>query len=339
MIKIKKQVYILLLIAIIVILIGMYFWRLKNADECTKVEKYDIWSDSCYFECDSEEECSALSKKVENELNQTFEDSQFVKPTQKPIAPKQNNSVDGLYTNEATGTETNGTTYTVMPDSTLTPEPTREHQELWNLFKRIIGKEKVKKYFVSFEVFNDENNSTAASVWRTTNNASTWHMNMNEAYIDNRKDLVHTLVHEYAHVLTLSGDQVEQIEGACPYIVLAEGCTKDTSYIYRFHQDFWQMYGDEIPSNDGQEQDEVMSFYDSQPNNFVSEYAATNLTEDMAESFAYYVLRPLPQDTTTQKNAKVLFYKQYPEFDKMRNTLRAAIGENLLTASRYYKKP
>lgn len=61
---------------------------------------------------------------------------------------------------------------------------------------------------------------------------------------------------------------------------------------------------------------------------FVSEYAATNLTEDMAESFASFVLQSKPSGTKTV-DKKIAFYYEYPALVRERERIRTALAKEL----------
>lgn len=319
-------------VAVLLSGVGMLSVAAVRANDCTGVESYDIWNDECYFECDTDEECAELSKQVEDELNEEFSDSKVAENTKTPVAPNQKFS-GKLYTNKDTATETKGKTYTVQPDGSLQPQPTSAHSDLWNLFTKIAGKEAATKKLVSFEVFNDPDNDTAASVWPTSDSGQTWHMNVNEAFASDRKDFIHTLVHEYGHILTLSNDQVSKVSGACPRFELSEGCAKDNSYIQAFQSKFWAKYGENIPENDGENADQVTEFYSKHKSDFVSDYASTNPAEDIAESWANFVLRA-PSEGTTNADKKRQFFYEYPELVSLRDKIRLAVGSDLLRRDR-----
>lgn len=327
-----KGLLIFVIFALILSGVGAVSVYAVRSYDCASVESYDLWNDECYFECETDEECAELSKQVEDEINQEYEDSKVAESTGSPKAP--DGTFNGkLYSNKDTGTETKGTTYTVQPDGSLQPKPTASHNDIWNLFTKIVGKEAATKKLVSFEVFNEPDNDTAASVWPTSDDGKTWHMNVNKAFASDRKDFIHTLVHEYGHILTLSNDQVSKVSGACPRFELSEGCAKDKSYIQAFQSKFWSKYRDDIPENDGENADQVSEFYNRHKSDFVSEYASTNPAEDMAESWANFVLRSPAKGTSNADKKNQLFY-EYPELVAKRDQIRLAIGADLLRRER-----
>lgn len=377
------------------LLAGLFSYRqLVLSGECTSVEKYDVVRDECYFDCETDEECEKLSKQVDAELNEAFKDSKYAGSENAKPAPHSTSDAEApaskpadgkLFTTETTGSETKGKVYTVQPDGSLLPTPSAEHKQLWDFFVRIVSRDAVVRSVASFEVFSDGNNDSAASVWRSQDPAK-WHMNLNAAYKDDKKDLVHTLVHEYGHIVTLSGDQVPAVGGACPRLELAEGCANANSYIQGFYTRFWKKYGalplgnrtHAMHETTGQQSDQygwfgsydeampgdqaptpqptepqsaytqeppagyVQSAQDNSgagesdmpqgsgdPNEFVSEYAATNIGEDLAETWAYFVLRAKPTGNAV-KDQKVRYFYDFPELVTMRDRLRAGVGSDLV---------
>lgn len=315
--------------------------RLSRSD-CTKYEQYDSLRGECYFECDSDEQCEEIAKKVEAELDAFFKDSQSKISTTKPAPQKsetttatatqqqeESKSTQSMestsslkaYTLEDTGSDTGGSVYTVTGSQTLSPTPSSEDQKLWDLFLKVASKQIVAERLETFEVFNDENNDSAASVWESSTPGK-WHMNVNAAFASDRKDMIHTMVHEYGHILTLNSSQVEKTEGACPSIVVPEGCVKSGTILDVFYEKFWQQYGSEAG---GRTDDPVAEYNEDE---FVTEYASTNMIEDLAESFAFFVLRPAPNGSTI-KDQKIQLLYNNSEMVATRNRIRASLSTEL----------
>ena len=361
-------------VAILLTATGVWWATRLNKEDCTKYETYDAVMGDCYFECDTDKQCEEIAKKVDAELNKYFEGSKTVISTSNPEpkpknVPKQetsdNGTTDKLLTRADTGSETNGTIYTVSSTGELLPKPTARDQQLWNLFVRIATKQTIKQRVASFEVFDDGNNSSAASVWQASN-PEKWHMNVNAAFSGERKDLIHTLVHEFGHIVTLNTTQVGGVSGACPNYSVPEGCTKSGSYLAAFYAKYWAKYGNAVPKSSFSEtyqpentplqpQGEVYGGAQSdQPpvgpyedpsqmadgaynyqgdanggdSSFVSEYAKSHPVEDLAETFAYFILRPKPSDAS-EASQKIVSLYAYPELVTLRNQIRASLGSEI----------
>jgi hypothetical protein len=328
--KYKKALIIVVPLIVVFSIIYFGFYRMSPSD-CTSSEQYNSLTGTCYYECSTDEDCAAKAKAVEDELNKYFDGSQTrlgKKDSQTaPTTPTSSDSA-GLLTKSFTGSETNGKIYTVQKSLQLKPNPTKEDTQIWQLFAQVAGNDSLTRYVQSFEVFNDGDNDTAASVWQSQT-AGKWHVNVNAAYIADKKDLIHTMVHEYGHIFSLNGSQIDgAVQGACPQLELSEGCAKQDSYIQAFYNQFWREYGDSAPQNDGENQDEVADFYSQQPDAFVSEYAATNYTEDWAETWATFVTKAKPKGNAL-KDRKVSSLYQYPALVAERDRIRVAIAKSL----------
>jgi hypothetical protein len=331
--KVKHPRRLLLIVGLVIVLVvaAASFFRLSPSD-CTSVEKYDAVTGSCYYDCTTDEDCAAKAKAVDEQLDGFFAESKTkTSPkadTQTPANKPTSSDDTEPMTSDFTGTETNGTIYTVTKDQSLQPTPTGDDKALWELFSRVVGKDDLSRYVQSFEVFNDEGNDSAASVWQSQTPGK-WHVNVNAAFQEDKKDLVHTMVHEYGHIVSLNSTQVNgSVSGACPYLQLDEGCANQTSYINAFYDKYWEKYGDEVPADQGQDQDEVYDFYQQNPSAFVTDYAATNYGEDWAETWAMFVTRSEPTGNQ-EKDQKVKSLYAYPDLVIARNRIRVQIANTL----------
>ncbi|MFB2581223.1 hypothetical protein ACEXQD_08215 [Herbiconiux sp. P15] len=223
-------------------------------------------------------------------------------------------------------------------------EPDATALRLWQLFREVAGDRTADVY--TFSIYHDEANDLMAAVTRDgeSDDPLRWDAEVNTAYIDDEDELENTILHEVGHILTLSDDQVPELTGTCPTFDLSEGCPKADSLIAAFQEYFWAEYGADVPSDDGPEGSdpaEVAAFFREHGGfeTFVSEYAATSAAEDVAESWAEYVLTDddtldatLPTDefpmpfALTPSEAKVVFFEQYPAFVAERDRIRAALG-------------
>ncbi|TAJ49148.1 MAG: hypothetical protein EPO52_04970 [Herbiconiux sp.] len=211
----------------------------------------------------------------------------------------------------------------VVPDETA--------QQLWSLFSAVAG-DRVDS-LDEFAVYNDPDDTSMASVMRA-DDPSRWNADVNTAWIDDEAELEHTMVHEVGHILTLSTDQVPETTGACPTVELGEGCPEPSSLVAGFQSRFWAAYGTAIPADDGADEDEVAAFFREHGSfdTFVSEYAATNMVEDVAESWAECVLSNAPGYTfsdatgSSEASQKVRYFDDYPAFAAERTRIREALS-------------
>jgi hypothetical protein len=143
------------------------------------------------------------------------------------------------------------------------------------------------------------------------------------------RDLVSVMIHEYAHLITLNGKQVNfnRIkEKQCNGLYLSKtGCVQRRSYLNAFVEKYW----DEQALN--YEGDAGVHFKERE-DDFITEYAATNPEEDIVESFVQFVLygKPLGDEI---KDSKVRFFYDYPELVKLRKRIREEVKPYYISVS------
>jgi hypothetical protein len=212
-------------------------------------------------------------------------------------------------------------------------EPT--HQEVWDSFVGIIPIG-ARKDFALYMVANDDNWDTAAHVVQNETDNTKWDLtvNLDAFYIDgvfDTSEWLATLIHEFSHVLTLSKTQmqyyplsenesfIEKFEENCKTNLLQEWCLYEIAYLDDFIDIFWSdtVFTEKV-------RNEEVNAYSGNENNFVTEYAATNPWEDIAESFTYFVLEPKNTDSSWATKKKNFFYN-YKELVSLRKQIRIGV--------------
>lgn len=209
---------------------------------------------------------------------------------------------------------------------------TTRQQEFWDFFTGLIPAD-LWPQITRLTLYADDQDGTAAYVAPLNeNDLSKWEMGWNLAYVwDNSDNLVKgetafTAIHEFAHVLTLKAGQVNASASACNTFHTGEGCSNENSYINGFFQNYWTDIFDEhqrIRNDNG-----YLAFYEKYSNRFVSEYAATNPGEDIAESFAVFVVEEVPSGNSVA-NQKIRELAGYNELMAMRERIRENIDFNI----------
>ncbi|OZM56944.1 hypothetical protein CIB95_09240 [Lottiidibacillus patelloidae] len=216
-------------------------------------------------------------------------------------------------------------------------------QELWTLFQMIIPLEN-RGNIVKFGFFTDGPDNTLAYVEQVEDDPTKWIVVIDLQDGTNLATVFATLIHEYAHVLSLNDKEVEinedvffdgdedlinDIREACQNLYLDEGCTNEDSYINQYYEMFWldlQLdWEAEVIIDD---EESVRQFYERHEEKFVNEYAATNIVEDFAETFTYFVLKPKPKGENYIEE-KLLFFYQFPELVELRAKLLLGLEEYL----------
>jgi hypothetical protein len=201
-------------------------------------------------------------------------------------------------------------------------------QEFWSFFTKIIPSD-LWPQITRLTLYADDQDGTAAYVAPINeNDLSKWEMGWNLSFVwDNNDNLIKgetafTAIHEFAHVLTLNAGQVRVNSGACNSFHTGEGCSNDNSYVNGFFQRFWADIFDEnqrINNDNG-----YIAFYEKYRDRFVSEYAATNPGEDIAESFAAYVVNSIPSGNQVA-DQKIKYFTEFQELATMRQRIRENI--------------
>jgi hypothetical protein len=250
-------------------------------------------------------------------------------------------------------------TYTVNGDQIIDPvmEPVPNNlkkyrsdlstqEKAWKLFADLIPADR-RQIIAEYQVMTDGPGDVLAIVEQTRSDPQKWILEVDIADLQDTKNLVFTFLHELGHLLTLNSSQVppdlevfnhpdnekvfDREAAACPFYFPGEGCSLPFSYLNTFVNKFWTGLYDEwhqidIIQDDNKRQDKLDAFYQKYKDQFVDDYAVTDPNEDIAESWAYFVLSPKPQENTVA-DKKLLFFYQYPEL----NQLRDQILQNLCT--------
>ncbi len=208
-----------------------------------------------------------------------------------------------------------------------------KHQEIWELFSDMIPAA-AREDLVSINFANNPNSDTAAFVEQTNEHHEKWKVifNIDSYYIDGKLDYdesVHTNIHEFSHILTLNKTQIqlmnlfaeeseiERYKNTCSTYFLPEWCLLRTSYFKGFIDAFWD--ADELKTAWDQQSSDTYS-----PEEYVSDYAATNPGEDIAESFTTFVLKSKPT-WNSEAEQKISYFYDFPELVKLRSFMRSRI--------------
>jgi len=217
---------------------------------------------------------------------------------------------------------------------------TSSQQAIWNYFTTIIP-EKNREFLTEYSVLTDGQGNLLAAVSQSFSDPTRWSLDVDIADSQDYTNLTFTLIHEFGHLLTLNDEQVtpsiavfdnpkdreiyNKEAAQCPNYFPGEGCSERDSYINQYYQRFWMDKYAEWNQVDSINDDylyyeKLSEFYKKYQDQFVSDYAATNPSEDIAESWTYFILAPKPQGTTIAEQ-KVLFFYEYPELVQLRQEI------------------
>ena len=228
----------------------------------------------------------------------------------------------------------------VSSDLTVFQEDQTSHQEIWDYFVTLIPTDE-RDSLAEYSIVTDGEGNVLAAVAQTLYDPALWGLEVDIRDSGDKLNLTYTLIHEYAHLLTLGPDQVTPSEAvfnnpddddiyldelsACADYFPGEGCSRPDSYINAFFEQFWADIHTEwqdinLIEDDDAYYEALDDFYNKYEDRFVTEYAATNPEEDIAEAFTFFVLSSRPAGETIS-DQKVLFFYNYPELVKLRDEI------------------
>lgn len=244
--------------------------------------------------------------------------------------------------------------YTVA-DLVAYQEDYARHLALWQRFAEMIPAAE-RPYLTRFVIFTDGTEETYAAVAPDPDDPSQWVLAVDIVDAADQREFLLTLIHEHGHLLTLNAAQVPpdvallgleddpeaydalyaEAEAACPTYFTGEGCSQPNAYVNAFFERFWLDLYDEWNEIQYEEDEdryyELMdAFYQTYQAQFVTDYAATNPAEDIAESWMLFVLQPEPTGDTIA-DEKVRFFYAYPELVALRARILEQVDESLLDA-------
>ena len=293
-------------------------WDTETEEDCTQYEKYDEEEGYCYFECDTDEECFEIEQKIEAELDTLSEDYENFSQNFKEF--NQNN--------EELKTEPE-ITYKLLLGEKFKIETGVEndtHIKVKKWVANILPNQFSDDHIDRLVFYNDPTGDAAAYVDKNPE-VDKWDIFINlDTLSDGEKEMIFTIIHEFTHILTLNSLQIDEsiLEESCQGYYIDEGCAKNSAYLNSFYEKFWHNKY-KIEEEDYYSDKDYDSTADKNMSDFVSEYATLNPAEDIAESFAFFVLNKKPNDAETEANQKIIFFYSYPELIKIRESMRSML--------------
>jgi hypothetical protein len=283
----------------------VYETKVNSADECSSFEEYDPENSVCYFECADENECADIEQEINNELD-SWTDT-------------LGQDTDGSHKDTDDEDIKIVATYIVSKSENITfmsGVDKKEYRSIWDEIALLSPDSISDNYIETYQIFNNKKNDSLAFVHDDDGNGK-WNIAINVGGRNEftSKEQKTTLIHELGHIISLNSSQVVPAK-TCANLSLDEGCANTESYINIFWSRFWK----------GNKKTAYTE------NNFVTEYAATDETEDFAESFAFFVLGKEQPTGKTIKDQKVSMIYQFPELIQIRNQMRSTLSQEIIRA-------
>lgn len=285
--------------------------EVDGPEDCTDLEEYDVERGVCFFECDTIEQCDDIEARLYAILDGLDEE---YKEFSKSFKEFEGDTSDIEKDAEIIYRIDDGEEFVVVSGT-----EDASHKKIKKWLADISPDNFSDDYIARLVLVSTMDDGAAAFVVPSEEDeVGTWDMVINMEIYEEEGDTktLFTLVHEYAHILTLNKSQLSDVkyEAACLAYFLEEGCLQEDAYLNLFYERFWDERFDAL-SEDADEN------YDVDPSAFVSVYAATNPAEDIAESFASFIFSKR-SDARTIADEKVAFFYEYPELLAMREDIR-----------------
>lgn len=213
-------------------------------------------------------------------------------------------------------------------------------EQIWTKIKTILPEKILNTYVKEFVLLTDGREETLAGVQPMDETNESWDFavdpsDLPQGDFKKEKDFLHTLIHEFGHILTLNNTQIEpsdlDYQTDEKRYLTSEGLAREKSYINLFIQKFWNpndrlLEWDKIDriQHENRKLRKLYRFYQKYETAFHTDYAAESPEEDLAESWYFFVVNDKPR-ATYEKDKKVLFFYQFEELMLLRTEIRSAI--------------
>lgn len=218
-----------------------------------------------------------------------------------------------------------GTELTLISEE-LSLEDQAEYLALWDSMLQILPEDAFAD-FTRFTVFTDGPDETLAYVVMADWAGKKWEIAVDPADAEDKGWFIETVLHEYCHYLTLNARQAQYTEHQTADTYNEPGMVSlSGSYLDDFYQAFWtELLDDRLANPDS------YGFFLRHEEDFVTDYASTDPSEDIAESFTYFTLydRQEGDEIWVQK---LNFFFDYPEMIELRAQIRARLGLEMESA-------
>lgn len=221
------------------------------------------------------------------------------------------------------------------PDPAVSVAPAKRHDYnlveayVWNaLPPDVRGLVSRLELFVSSSNADDATDGTATEnddglTWTLALDANEGEDAVVGGKLADRQVFDEVVAHEIGHLISLN-DAQRADDTDVPGYTDRDGSFRMGAWLSRFYSRFWKSLYPHGSSRDSV--DKAASRHGEDPQAFVTDYAATDPSEDFAESFAYFVLDPAAPTGAAGKDRKVRFFYHYPALVRDRAWLRKGLS-------------
>jgi len=165
------------------------------------------------------------------------------------------------------------------------------------------------------------------------------YINMDDVTLENEKKYnqsVQTLVHEAGHALLTNASQLDffTVERSCDnlYIEDLRSCAKDDSY-YATLSTYWsesykewtEEYEELFEEDQDEAEERLEEYYEDNEDDFITEYAASSIHEDAAETIAFYATEKIPTGLLNIAEEKIVSLFDFKEMRDLKKRVQALL--------------
>ncbi len=289
--------------------------EVDGPQDCTKLEKYDPERKVCFIECDTQKECGEKEAELDAEL-ESLDFAQGAEPENKNFEKliADDKETQALIDNALA-------VYSIEPGekyTLLSGKENKKAKQIKELVRKILPTDVSDKHVDKLVLmFHKDKDGLAFVTPSKEGDNRVWSIFVNMNSGSDKKELIFTLVHEFGHILFLNDEELSP-KDMCNGYLADEGCADNSTILGRFYSAFWKgKFDPKAGADENFTKDEFA---------FVDDYAATNPVEDLAESFAYFVLKPKPANPQAVRDKKILFFYKFPELVKLRAQIRRELA-------------
>jgi hypothetical protein len=180
-----------------------------------------------------------------------------------------------------------------------------EHRAIWTLARDTLPADALR-HIRQLNIVTDGPARTLAMVHRSTTERDSWILSIDPS--ESHDVLQHTLVHELAHLYTLGEDDLSSQRTNCAGVLIEIGCARQQSPLADYAERFWSTVAEPAHYSSAQ---------------FVTQYAADSVHEDLAETFMSWVYADKADSNTIA--AKYRWFESIDTFVSARTEIQAKL--------------
>lgn len=188
-------------------------------------------------------------------------------------------------------------------DGQLEASALPEHRRLWALAEDTLPAA-AQRHIRQLNIVTDGPARTLAMVHRSTTERDSWILSIDAS--ESRDVLQRTLVHESAHLYTLGVGDLTSQRTNCTGELIEIGCARSQSLLADYARHFWSGVAEPARYAAGQ---------------YVTQYAADSVHEDLAETFMSWVYADKAESSTIA--AKYQWFEEQQTFVVARSEIHA----------------